>query len=331
MQKIKITDFKNKLEKVLVSTYYQPNQAKEIVEVLLFAEMTGKNTQGILKLLGTEPIQNIKPKHEPKIIKETRASTMIDGGGNPAILVCQMANKIAIAKCKKNGFAIIGTHNTFSSSGAIGFYVNEMAKDDFIGIVAAGSPGGVAPFGSLDPLFGTNPIAFGFPTKNDPLIFDMATSAITWYGLVRAKALGQKLPEGVAFDQNGNLTTDPKAAMSGTILPFDKGYKGSGLGMMIEILTGPLVGGTYCNPETGDWSNLFIAIDPDLLAGKEKFKKNCSDLIYKVKSSRKVKSIEEILVPGEKSLRRKREVEKSGFIEVEEKLLDDLEKNSQTS
>lgn len=323
--KVKISDLKTLLTKKFTDTYYTEEQAERIVDVLLYAEMTGKNTQGVLKLLGTEPMQKVVPDYEPKIVKETPVSCVYDGGGNPAILISRIANEKLIEKCKTTGMAIVATHNTFASSGALGFYVNEITKYGFIGINFAGSPGGVAPFGSIDPLFGTNPFAIGFPTLGEPVILDMATAAITWYGLVQAKTLGRKLPEGIAIDHEGNLTTDADAAMNGAILPFDKGCKSAGLSIMVEILAGPLAGGTFGNADgNGDWSNLFIAIDPEILIGREQFKENCSKLVTLVKSSRKAQGFTEIFVPGEKGFRHKKEIEQKGEIEIENKIMNEL-------
>ncbi|MDO8583181.1 MAG: Ldh family oxidoreductase [bacterium] len=322
--KVKLTQLKSLLKTILSSKYYSNSEAQDIAEVLMHAEMTGKNTQGVLKLIATPSLQDIKPEHKPKVIKSTKVSVLIDGGGNPGILVSKMAIKSVIDKCKKNGFAIVGTKNTFSSTGVIGYYAGEIAKNDFVGIVMAGSPGSVAPFGGIDPLFGTNPMAFGFPTNNWPIIFDAATSAITWYGLVRAKALGQKIPEGVAIDKEGNITTDPEKAMQGAILPFDKGYKSSGLSMVIELLTGPLVEAMYPGSKNGGWGNLFIAIDPELLTTREKFKEGSTLLIKTLKKSRKAKGQDIIHIPGWKGLDRKEKIEKAGEMEVEDSLYKEL-------
>lgn len=323
--KVKISELKNLAVKILSVKYYSQEQAEQIADVLMYAELTGKNTQGVIKLLGTEPMQNVEPNGDIKVIKETKLSALIDGNGNAAPLGCRYANELAIQKCKDNGLSIVGIHNIYSSSGVIGYYVNEITKHDLIGIAFAGSPGGVVPFGSLDPLFGTNPFAFGFPTNNDPVIFDMATSAITWYGLVRAKALGQPLPKDVATDKDGQPTTDPDKAMEGGILSFDRSYKGSGLGMIVEILTGPLAGGTFCTPDgKGDWSNLFIAINPDLLVGKEQFKKVCSELVERVKSSRIDPKMGRIRIFGEEGLRFKKEQEQSNEVDVDGEMYNQL-------
>ena len=320
--KIKIDELKQLMKTALTSKYYSPEEADLMVEVFLHAELTGKNTQGILKLLGTEPAQDIKPKHPPKITKETNLSVLIDGGGAAGPLVGQIATNKAIEIAKKNNFAIVGTNNTFSSVGAIGFYARKIADSDLIGIVAASSPLGVLHFGGIDPAYGTNPTAFGFPTNEFPIVFDMAASAITWYGLVRAKALGQKLPDNVAVDKEGNLTTDPEEAMKGAILPFDRSYKGSGMAMVVELLAGPLVGASYVH-DNGDWGTVFIAINPELLVGVEDFKTHASDLVKKVKSGR-TKNGEIIHIPGYDSEATRQTILDSGEIEMEEKLINDL-------
>ncbi|OGD08828.1 hypothetical protein A2397_05280 [Candidatus Amesbacteria bacterium RIFOXYB1_FULL_44_23] len=320
--KIKIDELKQLMKTALTSKYYSPEEADLMVEVFLHAELTGKNTQGILKLLGTEPAQDIKPKHPPKITKETNLSVLIDGGGAAGPLVGQIATNKAIEIAKKNNFAIVGTNNTFSSVGAIGFYARKIADSDLIGIVAASSPRGVLHFGGIDPAYGTNPTAFGFPTNEFPIVFDMAASAITWYGLVRAKALGQKLPDNVAVDKEGNLTTDPEEAMKGAILPFDRSYKGSGMAMVVELLAGPLVGASYVH-DNGDWGTVFIAINPELLVGVEDFKTHASDLVKKVKSGR-TKNGEIIHIPGYDSEATRQTILDSGEIEMEEKLINDL-------
>ena len=322
--KIKIDELKQLMKTALTSKYYSAEDADRMIEVYMHAELTGKNTQGLLKLLGTEPAQDIKPQYPPKIVKETNLSALIDGGGAAGPLVGQIATDKVIELARKNNFAIVGTNNTFSSVGAIGFYARKIAENNLIGIIAASSPRGVLQFGSIDPSYGTNPTAYGFPTEEYPIVFDMAASAITWYGLVRAKALGQKLPDNVAVDKNGNITTDPQAAMDGAIMPFDHSYKGSGLAMVVELLAGPLVGASYVH-DNGDWGSIFIAINPDLLAGTDAFKKGASDLVKKVKAGR-TKDGQHVHIPGYDSEAKRQQILASGEIEIEEKLIEDLRK-----
>jgi len=320
--KIKIVELKELMEKIVSGKHYSADEAEKIVEVLLYADLAGNNTQGFLKLLEGERAQDIKPKYKPKIVRETELSALIDGGGNAGPLAAQIATEKVIELAVKKGFAIVGMNNTFSSVGAIGFYGRKIAKNNLIGIVAASSPKAVLHFGGIDPAYGTNPIAFAFPTETNPIVFDMAASAITWYGLIRAKALGEKLPDNVAIDKDGNITTDPEAAMKGAILPFDRSYKGSGLAMVVELLAGVLPGANYVFDE-GDWGTTFMAISPNLLMDTDEFKKRSSDLIKKVKLSR-TQPGKTIRIPGYDSETEIQKIIESGEIEVDEKLLNSL-------
>lgn len=320
--KIKIEELKSLMKAVLTKKYYSSEEADKMIDVYLFAELSGKNTQGILKLLGSEPAQNIKPKYSPKFIKETDLSALLDGGGAAGPLPSQIATDKVIEIAKKKGFGIVGVNNTFSSVGAIGYYARKIAQNDLIGIVMASSPKAIPHAGGIDPVYGTNPIAFGFPTQDYPITFDMASSAITWYGLVRAKALGQKLPENVAIDKEGNITTDPEEAMKGAILPFDRSYKGSGMGMVVELLGGVLTGSSFVFDE-GDWGTTFIAINPNLMVGTEEFKKKSSELIKKVKKGRPKKG-ETIHFPGYDTEKHIEKLIEDGEIEIEEKIINQL-------
>lgn len=309
---------------ILSSKNYTFTEAEKITEVLLYAELTGKNTMGLLKLMGSEPAQEIKPKYPPKIIKETKLSALVDGGGAAGPLAAQVAVDRVIEVAKSNEFGIVGLNNTFSSICALSYYAKKIADNNLIGIVAANSPKAIIYPDTKDPAFGTNPIAFSFPTNDCPIIFDAASSAITWYGLVRAKALGQQLPENIALDENGDPTTDPDKAMSGGILPFDRGYKGAGLAMVVELLTGPLTGASYVYLD-GDWGSTFIAISPDLLVGTSEFKKNASDLVKKIKSLRP-KNGKTIRVPGFDREEALKDLNDDSEIEIEDEILSQIKK-----
>lgn len=152
----------------------------------------------------------------------------------------------------------------------------------------------------------------------------MASSAITWYGLVRAQALGQPLPDNVAIDSEGNMTVDPQKAMKGAILPFDGSYKGSGLAMVVELLAGVLTGGSFVFDE-GDWGTFYMAFSPDLLVGTDSFKKNSSALIQKVKTS-KTSPGQTIHIPGYDTETELQKLIAYGQIEIEDKLINELHK-----
>lgn len=323
--KIKITLLKSRILSTLKKGFSNKD-ASYIADYLVWAEMSGIKTQGILKLTGTEPLQNIIPKSKIIIERETKISQRIDAGANPAILVATIATQNAIKKAKKHGIGIIGVRNTFSSNGAQAYYVEQIAKQNLIGFMCSRSPASTTGFDSIDPLFGTNPFGVAFPTNDSPIVFDMATSAMTFYGLILAKAKGEKLPINIAIDSKGNLTTDPEEAMNGAILPFDKGYKGAGIGMMIEILAGPLIASAYVDNKTfkEEWGTLIIAIDPNVLVDVKQFKSHCAELITKIKNSRKKKGVSEIRLPGEHANALYKKAAELGTVDIDEVILKQL-------
>jgi L-2-hydroxycarboxylate dehydrogenase (NAD+) len=324
--KISIVDLREKLTQTLRTSGFSPVDIQRIIDYLLWAEMSGNKTQGLVKMTGTEPLQNIKPKYEPKVERDTHLSQLIDGGANPAPVVASLGTEVAIAKAKEHGFGIIGVRNTFSSNGAQAYYADQIAREDLIGIVCSRSPASAAGFGSVDPIFGTNPLGYAFPTEDEPFVFDMATSAMTFYGLILAKAKGETIPENMAIDKDGNPTTDPAAAMSGALLPFDHSYKGSGLGMMVEMLAGPLINGAWVDNKAfeEEWGSVFIAIDPNLLVDTDKFKRNASQMIKDIKAARKASGVAEIRLPGERSAASRGDAEESGYVDIDDAVIEQL-------
>ncbi len=323
---IAINDLKDKIVTTFTKNGFSEQASQQVVDYLLWAEMSGNKTQGLVKMTGTDPFQDIKPQYEQKVLRDTQLSQLIDAGAQPAPIAASNGTQIAIEKAKASGIAIIGVKNTHSSNGAQAYYAEMIAREDLIGIVLSRSPASAAGFDSIDPIFGTNPIGFSFPTEADPLVFDMATSAMTFYGLVLAKAKGETIPEDVAIDHDGNPTTDPEAAMGGAILPFDRGYKGAGLGMVVEMLAGPLLDGAWIDNKTfkEEWGSVFIAIDPNLLVDTAIFKKNASDMITKIKAARTKSGASGIRLPGERATKDRKAAEASGYVDVDEAILKQL-------
>lgn len=165
--------------------------------------------------------------------KETKISARINGNHNAGAIVMKQAMDRAIAKAKEHGIGIVGTNNTNTSTGALGYWAGQIACSGLIGFVFAGSPETVCYHGSYEPIFGTNPMAIGFPTDQDPIVLDMATATMAYYGLIEAKTAGRKIPPDIAYDGQGNLTDDPEKAMNGALRPFDKSYKSAGLSLMV--------------------------------------------------------------------------------------------------
>lgn len=323
--KISITDLRQKVLATFTQNGFNEADANRMADVLLWADMSGITPMGIAKMVGSEPVQKEKATAPIEVVRDTKLSQLINAHGAPAPLACQQAVDVVIQKAKEHSFGMVGVNNTHCSSAALAYYVDRIAQENLIGIMMSRAGGSVAPFGSADPLFGTDPMAFGFPTNDEPILFDMATSPVTWTGLLLAKARGEQLPENIAIDSEGNPTTDPAKALEGAMFPFDHGYKGSGLGMVVEVLAGPLVASAYCdfkNAET--YGNVIMAIDPELFVDIADFKTKCSDMTTIIKKSRKQKGVEEIRLPGERARKTYKESQASGMVDVDDTVLREL-------
>src|SRR5271167_1240100 len=129
------------------------------------------------------------------------------------------AARAAIAKAAAHGVSVVGVTNSWMS-GRSAYYMEMIAKADLVGIHTAASARSVAPFGGTRPALGTNPIAFGMPSAQGPVVLDMGTSAVMATELALRERLEQLLPDGVAIDSQSQPTRDPTAAREGALLPF---------------------------------------------------------------------------------------------------------------
>lgn len=171
--------------------------------------------------------------------KETRLSALINGNGNAGMLALHRATTMALDRARSQGFGIVGTHHTATSTGALGYYVDKIGRDGYIGLALAQSPEFVAPHGARKAIFGTNPIAISVPADGGPVTMDMATAAYAWFGVLQAKTAGVPLPPGVAINAAGADTTSPQEVLDGgAIKVFDDSHKSSNLALMVELLAG---------------------------------------------------------------------------------------------
>lgn len=316
---IPVEQLKQKILNLLTERGFSKDDAVIISGPILWAVTRGNN-QGLLKLVNEAALVKNTAVRPIKLLKESKNAVWVDGGEHNAMLVVQFAINKAKELVNSEGIALVGTRGTHSSCGALVYFTEQIARDGAIALMMSRTPPKVAPFGSILPFFGTNPLAISYPTNDEPLTFDMATAAIAWYGLVDAAAKGEEIDSTMVIDALGNPTSDPNAVLQkGSILPFDRGHKGSGIGMMIELLAGPLLGAS-CADADGEWGNLIIAIDPDLFVGKKAFKESCSALAKKLREA-KTKDGQAVRLPGDRAGIFHSKVKKTGAVEVADKVL----------
>jgi LDH2 family malate/lactate/ureidoglycolate dehydrogenase len=326
--KIKLKELQKATKQAILKYGYSEEEADVLAEVMLYAQLRGNN-QGVVKLIGQgiPRATNVTPI---KAEKDSKASAFFDGGHNHAMVAVKYATEAAIRKAKDTGVAIVGIHNLNTSSGALGYYAHQMAQAGLVGIIMCGSMETVAAAGSYEAMFGTNPIAIGVPTTEEPMVFDMTTSAMAFFGVVEANTAGRSLPEGIAYDKTGKATTQAADVLDGGALKtFDGSHKGSGLSMMIQALTGPLLNSYFTSfgDVKNNWAgHLIIAFDPEIFGGNQAMREGMTAMIAHVKAAKKLPGVTEIFVPGEKGDRKTKEIEKKGELEIEENLYNGLKK-----
>jgi LDH2 family malate/lactate/ureidoglycolate dehydrogenase len=317
--KISIQELEDLCNKALSKYGYSDDESTVILEMLMYAQMRG-NDQGIVKLIGAGIPKNEKAA-KPTVEKETPTTAIINANLSMEAIAMEKAVDLVIEKAAEMGIAIVGTHTGDGSSGAVGYWSRKVADAGFIGLTMSSYPYGmVTPHGSYEPLFCTNPMAWAVPTDDGPIVLDMSSSGISYYGLIEAKTQGIQVDEGLGFDKDGNETTDPAEIMEGAIRPFDKGFKGAGLALMVQIIGGALVGGDFLNESDHD-GNVVIAINPDALIGTERFIEETTKIANAVKESKKLPGVEEVMVPGQRGDRIRQQILDQNEIEIEENLL----------
>ncbi len=267
------------------------------------------------------------------IAKSTKAVALIDGHkglGQPAAM---LAVDTAIEKTREFGVSAVGVTNS-SDIFMLAFYVERIARAGLVGLAFTAGPPLVHPYGGIERILSTNPIAFGIPAGGDhPLIFDMATSALSSARIRQAAYHGEQVPEGTGIGRDGNPTTDAAAIRDGAISPL-AGHKGFGLALCVAMLAGPLTGsavapdlwGLYTGEDIEGMGHFFIAVDPGAFQDEQLFLQAADKYIHLVKNSKRAKGAIEIRIPGERAFAERERRLKEGVpvLEATWKIISDL-------
>jgi delta1-piperideine-2-carboxylate reductase len=252
-----------------------------------------------------------------RVIRETPVSALLDGGDQVGYVVAHRATRLAIDKAKTTGIAIVGAGNTYYT-GLFSYYLEMATREGLVAFAAGNGPPIVAPEGAIDGRMGTNPIAFGFPSTGDPVIWDIGTCAIMHGELLLHQRLGEPLPEGVATDKDGVSTRDPAAALAGAIRSWG-GHRGSGLGIVVQLL-GALCDVPVMSPGMREMAYLVIVIDPKLLMPDGNYPERVSEFATAVRSARPTVPGRPVRMPFDRSVAERRRRLQDDAIEVPDRV-----------
>lgn len=307
IRRVEPEELKRLTAKRLQAVGVSPVDAETVADVLVFADLRGVHSHGVLRvehyvnrirqgginLSASYAIQWLKP-----------SVGILDAQGGLGHVSAKLATEQAIARARTEGIALVGIKNN-SHCGALAYYVQLALDARMASISCVHTDIRMVPYGGARAYFGTNPFAFGFPGKEHSILLDMATSEIAWGKVLTAREKGLQLQEGWAVDAEGHPTTDPFQAVN--LTPFG-GAKGYGIAVMVEALTGLLIGGVF-GPHLNrmyedldsyrDLSNFILAIDPAVFDPSGGFLDRTQRMIQEVRGIPPAPGFSQVMVPGE--------------------------------
>jgi len=282
-----------------------------VADALVWANLRGMDTHGVSRIpryLELIECDDMNPQPVLRMVTETPASVVLDCDRAPGPVAMTAAVAHAIAKARHAGvgaaFARVTTHTA-----ALGYFASQVAEQGMLAIAFSGSWPNMAYHGARAAGVSTSPVTFAVPGgAAGTLLLDMATGVTSVGKLRQAMRTGQPIAPGSALDRQGNPTTDPKAA--DIPLPLG-GPKGAGLALMIEMLTGVLVGnGILADHMQGvpggrrhRQNGVMIAFDIARFGDPGMFRQEVDRLVAALKALPRDPEVPEILMPGERGAR----------------------------
>ena len=299
--------------RILKAVPVPDGEARTVADLLVDSNLAGHDSHGILRLpqyLGMVRDGSILPGAPLKIVQETPATAVLDGGWGFGQVVARRAAEMAVQKARACAVAAVSVRRC-NHVGRLGAYAALPCEAGMVGLLFVnGHAGdqGVAPYGGTARRLSTNPFAAAVPSEGGPpVVLDITTSVVAGGKIRLARARQEKVPEGCLIDSEGRPTTDPNVYYDpprGALLPFG-GHKGYGLSVMIDLLAGTLSGAGASAPDAPRSGNALLAVAVDV--GRFKplaaFREEVREFIDHVRTSPTAPGVAEILIPGERAFR----------------------------
>lgn len=218
---------------------------------------------------------------EPRVARVAPGALRVDADFGFAYPAIDLAIAEIVPLARAQGIALAAIHHSHHF-GQVGAHAERIAQAGLVALIFGNTPKAMAFWGGRKPMLGTNPLAFAAPwfeadgrAAAAPLVIDLALSVAARGKIVAAQKAGRSIPADWAVDSDGKPTTDPGAALGGTLAPIG-GAKGGALALMVEILGAALTAGAFgweassffdADGKAPDMGHLFVAIDPGPTSG----------------------------------------------------------------
>lgn len=333
-------------ESVLRKLGVPDEDARITTDVLVVADLRGVDSHGVARLgryvKGLKD-GSMKAKDESRIVKETKATALIDGGQSLGQVVGKRGMDLAIKKARDTAVGVVAVRNS-NHYGIAGYYSLMALEHNLIGVSMTNAGPLVVPTFGRTSVLGTNPISLAAPAMDEKaFVLDMATSTVPRGKVEVYHRTGQPMPDGWAVDETGKSSKDPARVLNslanrlgGGLLPLGGegedlgGHKGYGLALMVDVLTGVLSGAAtglrvYEDEKRPDVGHFFMALDPAAFRPLDEFRRDMDRLARELKDSPKAQGQARIYVHGEKSFARTEKHRNEG-VPLDPKVVDNLRK-----
>jgi LDH2 family malate/lactate/ureidoglycolate dehydrogenase len=255
---------------------------------------------------------------QPAVERRRGAVAVVDGDRGPGQVAGVVATDLSVELAREHGVGAVAVRRS-NHIGAAGFYAVRAAEAGCAALATTNSDPYVIPYGGLRAALGTNPIAFAAPAGDGILDIDMATSQVAVNRVFNARDEGREIPPDWGVDADGRPTTDPAAVSA--VVPLG-GYKGTGLAVLVEVLSGVLAGAATtgaiaalheATDRPQDLGHFHLALDPEAFGGLAGFRERLAGLTAELKAVPPSAPDGEVLVPGEPEARERARREREGI------------------
>jgi LDH2 family malate/lactate/ureidoglycolate dehydrogenase len=334
--KVEIEVLRDYLERLLQAVGIDAETSRTLAGIHLESDLRGVSVQGFNHLISSHLDDyrsgSANPKGRPTVEQDGASHALVNGNDGPGPLAMLLAVETAIAKARSSGIGIIAVTNSHDLFHA-GLYVEKLADAGLISMVFSDDTVLVVhPLGGVEPVIGSNPMAWAVPTGGDPFVIDFTPcSTLPTYVRYTQRYEGTLEP-GVAHDAAGNPTSDPFQVCNGAGYQTDigaidpGGHRGFGMLLMIDFLSGAFanadMGLAHATKPDAKKGHLLMAFDPGLF-GNSHFPDQVQARIDELKASRKAPGVDAIRMPGEGSAERRRASLAAGEVIIDELLWQD--------
>jgi len=297
-----------KVQKVFEAAGMNPKDAHEVSASLVMSDLRGIHSHGVIRLpeyLDKLTKGGVDPHGRPRVVSEVGGALVVDGSNAMGQVTAAFAMRAAIDRARSTKVAFVAVRGS-NHCGALDRWVLMAAREGMVGIASTNALPTMAPWGGTAKIVGMNPFAAAFPSATEqPIVLDLAFGA-TAHGKIRVyQQKGFPLPDGWAYDEYGQPTTDPAVALKGLIQPVG-GHKGIGLALITGMLSTLLSGASYGielgnmvdGPKAGHDGHFFLALDVSAFQPVEIVRARADAISRQIQDSPPTVETERIYSPG---------------------------------